>query len=62
MLGRETCLFLEEGAEGRGIGEMEFVGDFQYGLARARHEENGTTDDCLEDKVLDCIATDALHH
>ena len=41
---------------------MEFVGDFLYGLARARHEEDGTTDDCLEDKVLDSITTDALHH
>src|SRR5574344_1571833 len=62
MLGRETRVFLEKRAEGRGIGEVEFVGDFLDGLARTRHEENGTADDCLEDKVLNGVATDALHH
>ena len=41
---------------------MEFVGDFLYGLARARHEEDGTTDDCLEDKFLDGITANALNH
>ena len=41
---------------------MVFVGDFLYGLARARHEEDGTTDDCLEDKVLDGITANALNH
>ena len=55
-------MFLEESAEGGGIGETEFVGDFLYGLARARHEEDGTADDCLEDKVLNSVAADALHH
>ena len=62
VLGRETRLLLEECAEGGSIGEMEFVGDFLYCLARARHEKNGAADDCLEDKVLDGIATNALHH
>ena len=55
-------MFLEESAEGRGIGEVEFVGDFLYGLARTCHEEDGTADDCLEDKVLNGVATNALHH
>ena len=55
-------MFLEESAEGRGIGEAEFVGDFLDGLARTCHEEDGTADDCLEDKVLNSVAADALHH
>ena len=41
---------------------MEFVRDFLYGLARARHEEDGTTDDSLENKILDGITANALNH
>ena len=48
MLGREARLLLKEGAEGGGIGEMEFVGYFLYSLTRARHEEDGTTEIALK--------------
>ena len=61
MFRRVPRLFLEESAEGRGVGERQVVGNLLNGLARRVDEEDASPDDGFEDELLHGISADRLH-
>ena len=49
---RHAHLLLEESAKGRGVGEVEIVGDFLNALVCVVDKEDGFLGYCLKDKLL----------